>query len=131
MMRKECKFFRCSVCGNIIEVVHNGGGPLTCCGKPMELLKANTTEASTEKHIPVACKDNNKLFIKIGSAEHPMTEEHHIEWIYLLSEGKGQMIELAPGDKPEVHFGIGHRKMLTVYAYCNLHGLWSLDVSNL
>lgn len=29
--------YRCSVCGNEVEVINAGGGELVCCGKSMEL----------------------------------------------------------------------------------------------
>ena len=47
-MSKHQKFFRCSICGNLVGLVHNGGGPLVCCGKPMDVLEANTTDAAQE-----------------------------------------------------------------------------------
>lgn len=128
-MKNEMKFYRCNSCGNIVALVKNGGGPLDCCGKPMELLAANTVEASAEKHIPAITRDEKKIYVNVGSIDHPMAPEHFIEWVYFQSEGKGQIIYLEPGDKPNVHFGIGHRKPIAVYAYCNLHGLWKADLS--
>ena len=29
------EIYKCSVCGNIVEVVHASSGELVCCGKPM------------------------------------------------------------------------------------------------
>ena len=28
--------FKCSKCGNIVEVMHVGGGVLSCCSEPMK-----------------------------------------------------------------------------------------------
>ena len=30
------KFLKCSICGNIVGLIHDGGGELVCCGKPMQ-----------------------------------------------------------------------------------------------
>ena len=32
--------YKCSVCGNEVEVVAVGGGELVCCGQPMEKQEA-------------------------------------------------------------------------------------------
>ncbi|MCK4446428.1 MAG: desulfoferrodoxin FeS4 iron-binding domain-containing protein, partial [Candidatus Marinimicrobia bacterium] len=29
--------YKCEICGNIVEVLHVGGGKLVCCGQPMKL----------------------------------------------------------------------------------------------
>src|SRR5665647_2561526 len=95
------KFYICKVCGNLVEVVNEGGGPLVCCGQPMVGLEANSVEASQEKHIPVAKLNDGILNVKVGSVEHPMTEEHYICWIYVKYDGTSQRIMLKPGMKPE------------------------------
>lgn len=123
-MLERRKFFRCELCGNITALIKAGGGELSCCGQPMKLLEPNFTEASTEKHIPVVTVEEGKAIVEVGSAPHPMTKEHYIEWIFLCSENKGQRIELKPGDEPKAVFYIGNEEITTVYAYCNLHGLW-------
>lgn len=122
------KFYICRVCGNLVQVVEQGGGTLVCCGKPMEELKANTVEASFEKHIPVIEISGDAINVKVGSAEHPMTEEHHISWIYLKYDGGGQIAKLTPEMKPEATFVTIDAKNIEVYAYCNLHGLWKAEI---
>lgn len=121
-MNKEVTFLRCNKCGNMVGLIKNGGGQLVCCGEPMEKLEANTTEASQEKHLPVAERKDGKLYIKVGSAEHPMTEDHYIEWIAVTDGISTQRISLSPLSKPEAVFM--DRENVDVYAYCNLHGLW-------
>ena len=81
MVKNLNEIFKCAICGNIVEVVHVGGGELVCCGQPMNLLVANTVDAAKEKHVPVIEKGESRVKIKIGSEPHPMTAEHHIEWI--------------------------------------------------
>lgn len=126
MLSQRVTFFRCSVCGNLVGLIKNGGGQLVCCGKPMQKLEPNTTDAATEKHVPVAeCKDGT-LSVKVGTAEHPMTEAHFIEWIAVTGGNTTQRIALSPADKPEAVFQC--KPEAEVYAYCNLHGLWKADI---
>ncbi len=123
-MAKINETYKCSVCGNIVEVVHAGKGELVCCGKPMKLIKENTVDASQEKHVPVIESMNGKIKINVGSAEHPMVESHYIEWIELITEKRTCRVYLNPGDLPSAVFEIGGTSF-TARAYCNIHGLWS------
>lgn len=125
----EAKFYICRVCGNIVGLVHAGGGPLSCCGQPMEALVPNTTEAAQEKHVPVISQDGAAVTVKVGSAAHPMTEAHLIQWIYLETKQGGQRKKLYAGDAPEAVFAMAPGDApVAAYAYCNLHGLWKADI---
>lgn len=123
----ESKFYRCPHCGNIVEMVQDAGVNPVCCGQKMELLAPNTVEASNEKHIPVVTVDQDKVQVKVGSAEHPMVENHFIQWIQLNTDKGSQRIYLKPGQAPEVLFYLGGQKPKAVYSYCNLHGLWKTE----
>jgi superoxide reductase len=125
-MKAPVSFYRCEICGNMVGLMKKGGGQLVCCGKPMTELKANTTEASTEKHIPVAARKNGKIFVEVGSVLHPMTQEHYIEWIAIVSENGTERISLLPSDEPKAVFC--DKENAEVYVYCNLHGLWKSEV---
>nr|WP_315024323.1 desulfoferrodoxin family protein [uncultured Aminipila sp.] len=123
------KFFVCKHCGNLVGVIKDSGVPMVCCGEKMTELEANTVDASFEKHIPVVTVEGNIVTAKVGSVEHPMVEEHFIEWLYLLTSKGGQRKGLAPGEKPEAQFAlVDGEKPLEVYAYCNLHGLWKTEI---
>ncbi len=122
-MKYEPKFFKCEKCGNIVGLIKNGGGTLTCCGSPMKQLVANSVDASGEKHVPVVVEKDGKRFVTVGSVAHPMTEEHFIEWIYVVSDKCAERYFLSAGDVPEVEILI-QGEVNAVYAYCNLHGLW-------
>jgi len=124
----DIKFFLCKHCGNLVGVIHDSGAPMTCCGDHMTLLKANTVEASHEKHIPVVTIDGNKVTVNIGSVDHPMTEEHYIQWVYLQTTKGGQRRYLNPSEAPNVTFYIGDEEPLVVYEYCNIHGLWKKEL---
>jgi superoxide reductase len=117
-MTEKKEIYKCEICGNIVEVVHGAGGTLVCCGQSMKLMKENEVDASLEKHVPII--EGNK--VKVGSVEHPMTEEHYIEWIEATSEdGQVAKVFLKPGLKPEAVFCF---KPISAREYCNLHGLW-------
>lgn len=124
---REVIIYRCNLCGNIVVKLKDGGGTLTCCGQPMEKLTANTVDASLEKHVPVATEENGVLHVAVGAVEHPMTEEHHIEWILLDTGERFEVAYLQPGMKPEADFPFSKGKA-TVYEYCNLHGLWKTEL---
>ncbi len=123
------KFYICNHCKNIIGKIHDAGVPVVCCGEKMAELVPNTTEAATEKHLPVVTIEGTNVNVRIGSVDHPMTEEHLIQWVYLETAEGGQRKNLKAGDKPELNFAItAGDKVKAVYAYCNLHGLWKTEV---
>ena len=119
------KFYRCEVCGNIVELINNGGGELVCCGQPMVELKAKTADAANEKHVPVVETQDGKFVAKVGSVEHPMTNEHYIQWIAAVTDTGIYRINLTPRDKPKAVFcDLDVKDVKEVYEYCNVHGLW-------
>jgi len=122
-MTKLGEVYKCTVCGNIIEVVHTGEGTLVCCGEDMKLVVENTVDAAVEKHVPVIEKIEGGVIVKVGAVEHPMTEAHYIEWIEVHTANKVYRKYLAPGEKPEATFLL-EEEILSVKEYCNLHGLW-------
>lgn len=119
--------YRCSVCGNIVEVVNVGGGTLVCCGQPMELVVEKSSEEGMEKHLPVVSVDGNVVSVKVGSIPHPMVDEHFIQWIECIVGDDCYKKELKPNDLPEASFNIdGDLSNIIVRAYCNVHGLWKV-----
>lgn len=121
----EQRFFICTHCGNIIAMVRDKGVPVVCCGEKMKEIIPGTTDAAKEKHVPVYTVEQNKVSVKVGSVEHPMTAEHYIEWISIQTKQGNQRKCLNPGDKPEACFMIcDGDEVEAVYAYCNLHSLW-------
>ena len=125
-MGTECgQIYKCGVCGNIVCVVHPGGGDLVCCGEPMKLMTENTVDAAKEKHVPVIEKTATGYKVKVGSVAHPMEEKHWIEWIELFVDGVLYIKPLGPGMAPEAEFCCPHGGQVKARQYCNLHGLWS------
>lgn len=128
-MKNEQKFFVCKHCGNIVGTIYNSGVLMVCCGENMIELVANTSDGAVEKHIPVVEINGSTVIVKVGSAIHPMTSEHSIEWIYLQLENGGQRKCLAKDKEPIAEFALAKDdKLLAVYAYCNLHGLWKKEI---
>jgi len=122
-MTKRSQIYKCEICGNIVEVLHDGVGQLVCCGQPMKLMEENTVDAAKEKHVPVIEKSADGYKVAVGSVPHPMEEKHYIEWIELMADGQAYRQFLKPGSKPEAFFKIG-AKTVTAREYCNIHGLW-------
>lgn len=117
-------FYECKHCGNIVEVIKPGAQPV-CCGSPMTLLEACTTDASIEKHVPVYEISGNEVCVTVGEVEHPMVDNHYIEWIAIKTNQGVQRRKLKPGEKPTKKFLLlDGEKLEAVYAYCNIHSLW-------
>ncbi len=125
-MTKRLQIYKCEVCGNIVEIIHEGEGELVCCDQPMKLMEENTTDAALEKHVPVIEKTDDGIKVKVGSVPHPMQEEHYIEWIELIADGQAYRQFLNPGQEPEAVFHI-EAQSVTAREYCNLHGLWKSE----
>jgi superoxide reductase len=124
----EKKFYRCNHCGNLFGVINDGGVTPVCCGEEMQSLKANTTDAAQEKHVPVIEKNGDTVTVKVGSVEHPSLPEHYIMWIVISNGGITQRAELKAGDTPAATFKITDPSgPVTAYEYCNLHGLWASE----
>ena len=122
-MAQRLQIYKCEICGNIVEVLHEGKGELVCCDQPMKLFVENTVDASREKHVPVIEKTERGVKVKVGSVPHPMEPKHYIEWIEVIADGKVYRQFLKPGDAPEAAFEI-QATQITAKEYCNIHGLW-------
>ena len=126
----KLRFFRCDICGKVVAVLSQADVPTDCCGQPMRELVANTTDGAKEKHVPVSRREAEKLHVTVGSAPHPMTPAHWIEWIALQTDRGISFRALRPGDAPAVCFTVcPDEETEEVYAYCNLHGLWASPFS--
>lgn len=125
----ELKFYICKHCGNIIAFAENKGVPVSCCGEKMTELVPNTVDAAAEKHVPVMSVEGDTVTVTVGSVEHPMTAEHLIPWICLITDKGNQRKFLKAGEKPVVCFKICEGETpRAALAYCNLHGLWKASV---
>ena len=122
-MAAKLEVYKCSMCGNIVEMLHGGDGELVCCGESMKKMAENTTDAAKENHVPVIEKIDGGYTVKVGSVAHPMEEKHYIEWVELLADGNAYRKFLNPGDAPEAVFTVAAEDV-SAREYCNKHGLW-------
>lgn len=119
------KFYRCEHCGNIITKLNDSGVPVVCCGEPMKELVPGATDGAYEKHVPAVTVDGSTVKVQIGEVEHPMLEEHYIQFIALDTKTGAQIKYLKPGEKPVAEFVLAAGDTaVAVFEYCNLHGLW-------
>lgn len=119
--------YKCE-CGAVLEVAAgcNCGDECKpeCCGKPMTFLKENTVDAAKEKHVPVIEKVEGGYKVKVGSVPHPMTPEHYIVIIELVTDKQVLRQNLTPTDAPEAVFKTD-ATAVKAREFCNLHGLWT------
>ena len=122
-------FFKCEHCGNIIAHINDSGVRCVCCGEEMKRLEPNTTDAAGEKHVPVIKVEGQNVTVTVGSVEHPMLDAHYIMWILLETKEGRQRKSLKPGAKPVATFALTEGDtVIAAYEYCNLHGLWKVDM---
>lgn len=144
------RFFKCPICGNLIQVIQDSGSPLVCCGREMEELIPSTSDdyfaaelnsqqdnvkdavllKTLEKHIPIVSSspEDGSLHVKVGSREHPMSPSHYISFIYVETEHGGQRQDLSPYNAPEADFTFTEDPPVAIYAYCNVHGLYKAEI---
>jgi superoxide reductase len=121
----EMKFYKCAHCGQMIAIVKETGVPVICCGEPMQEMVAGTTDAAVEKHVPQFEVKDGIVEVTVGEVEHPMLEEHYIEWIAVQTKQGNQRKALKPGEAPKACFALcDGDEVVAVYEHCNLHGLW-------
>ncbi len=120
------RFFKCEECGNLIGMIHDEGIPMMCCSRKMTHLEPKSDK--DEKHAPDVTYVADMVKVNVGRTAHPMDDEHNINWVYLQTDRGGQRKCLKIGGKPEVNFALTDEKPVSVYAYCNKHGLWKTDI---
>ena len=118
----DVRFYKCMHCGNIAVKVYDAGVPLVCCGEKMVELVADSQDAALEKHVPAVEVAGDKVIVNVGSVDHPMTEEHWIQFICLVTDK-------TPADAPHAEFAVpAGETPVKVYEHCNLHGLWVAEL---
>lgn len=125
-MKENVNFYRCPICGNVIELIEGDINHMMCCGQKMELMVANTQDAAVEKHVPVYEKVEDEIVVKVGEVEHPMEKDHYIMWVAQVNDNQVSRVTLYPEQGISVRFK--YIPNSTIYAYCNKHGLWKVEV---
>ncbi|MGA1871020.1 MAG: desulfoferrodoxin [bacterium] len=123
-MTQKMEVYKCEVCGNIIEMVHQGAGELVCCNQPMKKMEEQMADFSKEKHVPIIKASEKGIKVIVGSVPHPMEEKHYIEWIEVIHDEYIHRKYLKPGALPEAEFSIPYKDTLKAREFCNVHGLW-------
>jgi superoxide reductase len=125
-MAQRLEIYKCDGCGQVIAVLTAAPGDLACCGTPMKKLDAKTADAGTEKHVPYIEKVDGGFKVTVGrNAAHPMADDHYIEWIALIADGKVSIQFLEPGMAPEAVFQTSACTDVCALEFCNKHGLWA------
>ncbi len=121
---KELILKKCNSCGALVKVINdcNCKFGIMCCDAEMVSIKANSVDASFEKHVPQFNVVDDKLIVTVN---HVMDEDHFIEWIMFVTLDKEETVYLKPNTNATAEFPY-HKGIL--YAYCNKHGLWSKEV---
>lgn len=125
-MKENVNFYRCPICGNVIELIEGDINHMMCCGQKMELMVANTQDAAVEKHVPVYEKVEDEIVVKVGEVDHPMEKDHYIMWVAQVNDNQVSRVTLYPEQGISVRFK--YIPNSTIYAYCNKHGLWKVEV---
>ena len=112
------RLYVCPVCGNVIQSC--GDAVVSCCGIT---LPAQEAEVADEEHAIRLELVEDEYFVSI---QHPMTKEHYISFVMAVSDQRVQLVKFYPEQGAEARFKIDGVKH--VYAYCNRHGLFRLDV---
>ena len=124
----DVKFFKCTKCANMFVKVLEGPCTPVCCGEPCEELVAGSTDAATEKHVPAVTREGGKIIAKVGEVAHPMMDAHYIQFIALTTDDRLEIKKLQPGAEPVAEFACDGAENVTIYEYCNLHGLWKAEI---
>ncbi|MGN1399674.1 MAG: desulfoferrodoxin family protein [Erysipelotrichaceae bacterium] len=123
------KLFICQHCGNIAELIKDSSINPFCCGDKMTLLIPKEQDEGQEKHLPVVKIENSTVSIEVGSVAHPMLPNHYIAFIFLETDKAMYRVNLSSDDKPKCRFRINDdEKIMAVYSYCNIHGLWKTTI---
>ena len=127
-MDKKSNFYVCARCRNLIGMINSSGAVIYCCGAPMDNMQPEYTDTGAEKHQPVVNREGNKITVNVGSKSHPMSEDHAISWVTLITNRSNHRKLLLPGEEPVVQFTLTDETPIAVYSYCNLHGLWKTQI---
>ena len=125
-MSKELIVKKCKSCGATIRVIKDCKCPgcgIVCCNESMEVLVPNSVDAAVEKHVPTYEVKGDKIEVKVN---HVMEDEHYIEWVSIVTDNEEYIVYFKPGMEAKAEFK--YVPGSTVYAYCNKHGLWKVDV---
>ena len=115
---KKSKFYVCPVCGNVIQAT--GEAVMICCGITLPPLEAEIPDSEHLISIEVV---EDEYYVTVN---HPMTKTHYISFLAAVSDQRIQLEKLYPEGASSTRFKIDG--VQRIYAYCNRHGLFVLDL---
>ena len=124
----DVKFYKCTKCANMFVKVLEGPCTPVCCGEPCEELVAGSSDGAREKHVPAVTREGGKIIAKVGEVAHPMLDAHYIQFVALATDDRLEIKKLQPGAEPVAEFACDGAENVTVYEYCNLHGLFKAEI---
>ncbi len=124
----DVKFYKCTKCDNLFAKVLEGPCTPECCGESCEELVAGSSDGATEKHVPALTREGGKVIARIGEVDHPMLDVHYIQFVALATDDRLEIKKLHPGEEPVAEFACDASEHVTVYEYCNLHGLFKAEI---
>ena len=122
------KFYKCTKCANLFVKVLEGPCTPVCCGEPCVELEAGSSDGAREKHVPAVTREDGKIIAKVGEVAHPMVDAHYIQFVALEAGDRLEIKKLQPGAEPVAEFACDGAENVTVYEYCNLHGLFKAEI---
>jgi len=119
--------YKCHVCNNVVEVCHEGYGEMICCDKQMEYLPEHTPDVQNAHfaHVEKISDIEHKI-----TFNHPMTQEHYIEFVELISKDfKHVKRKHFAWDEPlEMNIKCDCKSGFDVRLYCNRDGVWKTEI---
>lgn len=115
----RAKFYICPVCGNVIYAI--GEAVISCCG--ITLPPAEAEDADEEHAISIETVEDEYYV----SVDHSMEKDHYISFLAAVSYQGVRFVKLYPEGGAEARFKMDGIK--TIYAYCNRHGLYRVELS--
>lgn len=99
--------------------------------KRYQPIEVKTQDGALEKHMPVVKIEGEWARIQIGSVLHPMTPEHYIKSVVVITTEECYYHNFKPTEEPisDLKLGCGE-KIFAILTYCNLHGVWMKELED-
>ena len=111
---KKTKFYICPTCGNVVTAMADTA--VSCCGKKLQAIEPKKAEGDEKLKVEVI---ENEYFI---TADHPMTREHYITFVALLTGDTLVLRKQYPEWDLQTRIPtFAHGRLLW---YCTQHGLF-------
>ena len=114
----KAKFYVCPVCGTVIR--STGDAVISCCGITLPPLEAEEGDENHNIHVETV---EDEYYVTL---DHPMKKDHYISFFAAIADEGIQFVKLYPEGSAEARFKI--RRVKRLYAYCNRHGLFRLNL---